>query len=447
MRSDSDQVISLFAGAGGLSQGLAFAGCKPFAGVEIDEDARSTYEENLGIPCHALDLAQVSASELRVKLGVKGSPLAIVGGPPCQGFSSAGGRDSSDPRNRLIFNYLHIVEALNPRWFVFENVEGLLTANDGASLFKLAGAFSRIGYAFRIEKVNFAGFGVPQARKRVIIVGNRLGLDFTFPDYSHSYDAGKHRWGGSLPASPVLSRALAGLPKPSADPRSSIGYATASAQNQYDERMRQGNTARALTHHHASEFSVRDIERMSALLPGQTMKDLPEHLWHDSFRRRAFRRVMDGTPTERRGGAPSGLKRLRGDLNSLTITGAATQEFVHPFENRTLTLRECARIQSFPDAYRFSGSSRSVAQQIGNAVPPIGAEVLGRMILGLDGVMGSGKSVSLRGAGLIGFHLTDSAGMSPALSRTHSLLASLIDRLKIESSKSEEASIAERQAS
>ncbi len=105
--------------------------------------------------------------------------------------------------------------------------------------------------------------------------------------------------------------------------------------------------------------------------PGQTMKDLPEHLQHESFRRRAFRRVMDGTPVERRGGAPSGLKRLFADEPSLTITSAATREFVHPTEDRLLTLRECARLQTFPDSFVFAGSAASRIQQIGNAIPPM----------------------------------------------------------------------------
>ncbi|MEX0697512.1 MAG: DNA cytosine methyltransferase [Dongiaceae bacterium] len=431
MTNRSDQVISLFSGAGGLSKGFALAGCKPFAGVEIDKNARQTYEANLGVTCHGLDLGKVTSTELRAQLGIKAQPFAIVGGPPCQGFSSAGMRAAGDPRNRLIFNYLHIVEEMKPRWFLFENVEGLLTSNGGASVYNLAREFIRLGYAFRIEKVNFAGFGIPQARKRVVIVGNSVGLDFTFPEYSHSYNAGKHRWRGGLPPSPTLAEATAGLGKPVASSKETATYASESPQNAYDGRMREGNSTGKVGLHFLPPMSEQDLQRMTHLRPGQTMKDLPEHLWHDSFRRRAFRRVMDGTPTERRGGAPSGLKRLRSDLNCLTITGAATQEFVHPSENRTLTLRECARVQSFRDDFHFVGGPRSVAQQIGNAVPPLAAQVLGRMIVALDGTLGSGKAVPTPtgGSGLLGFHLTNATGMSPALARTQSLLASLMDEM------------------
>src|SRR5262249_12652934 len=152
-----------------------------------------------------------------------------------------------------------------------------------------------------------------------------------------------------------LLEALAGLGSPVASPKDSARYISEIPQNPYDECMRTGNLAGQLTQHYVSTVQ-RHLTRITHLQPGQTMKDLPEHLWHESYRRRACRRVKDGTPSERRGGAPAGLKRLRGNLNCLTITGAATSEFVHPHEDRTLTPRECARVQSFFDAFQFHGS-------------------------------------------------------------------------------------------
>ena len=155
------------------------------------------------------------------------------------------------------------------------------------------------------------------------------------------------------------------------------------------------------------------------------MKDVPEQLWHESFRRRAFRRVMDGTPTERRGGAPSGIKRLDKTLNALTITSAAVREFIHPDYDRPLTLREAARLQSFPDRFQFMGGANSVAAQIGNAFPPIAAQKFAEHMIALDGLIEEGKS-SYSGGQLLGFHLTDSSGGSPALIRTRELLDSLL---------------------
>jgi DNA (cytosine-5)-methyltransferase 1 len=424
----SDEVVSLFAGAGGLSTGFALAGLKPMAGVEIDKDARTTYERTLEVPCHGLDLAITTPRELRATVGVGRHPLAIIGGPPCQGFSSAGARAEDDPRNRLIFNYLHIVGELRPRWFLFENVEGILTANSGTSIYQLAQQFIRLGYWIRIEKVNFAAFGAPQSRKRVIIVGNSLGLDFPFPSATHSYKSGKHNSLSALALSPSLSEALKGLGKPASRGDPGSPYPSKQPLNEYDRRMREGMKKGAtVTHHVQPKVSESDLARINHLKPGQTMKDLPEELWHESYRRRAFRRVADGTPTERRGGAPAGLKRLRAEFNSLTITSAAPREFIHPSENRPLTLRECARLQSFPDRVEFAGNSSSVAQQIGNAVPPIGAEVLARSIALADGAVGSGRGVVTKRSrpALLGFHLTAAEGMSPALMRTHTLLHSL----------------------
>jgi len=135
---------------------------------------------------------------------------------------------------------------------------------------------------------------------------------------------------------------------------------------------------------------------------------------------------MDGTPTERRGGAPSGIKRLKGELNALTITSAATREFIHPSEDRPLTIRECARLQSFPDAYSFAGNAMSAIRQIGNAFPPLAARVFAEHLIALDGSFGAdvGRPRDRKGR-LIGYRLTEAAGMSPALARTDSLLGAL----------------------
>ena len=160
------------------------------------------------------------------------------------------------------------------------------------------------------------------------------------------------------------------------------------------------------------------------------MKDLPVEYHHDSFKRRAFRRVMDGTPSEKRGGAPSGIKRLHGDLQSLTITGAAPREFIHPREHRPLTIRECARIQTFPDHYRFHGNAASITQQIGNAVPPLAASVIARHLQAIDGVFGSGiqPPSSRLEPRLLGFVLTEATGMSEALQKTERMLNSLLQQ-------------------
>jgi DNA (cytosine-5)-methyltransferase 1 len=415
-------VLSLFSGAGGFSYGFAQAGLKPLFGAEIDRDACISYELNVHSPCHAMDLGTVEPTVLKDMAGGR-SPFAIIGGPPCQGFSTAGPRKAADPRNRLIFNYLAIVEALSPRWFIFENVEGLLTSGGGQDLARLVRAFIALGYTIRLEKVNLASYGVPQTRKRVLMIGNRMGIRFEFPPELRSYDSGKAKKLSGLPMAPTLDEAISGLGPASYDKGAVVGYASAKPVNAFDALMRQGHAMRGVTQH-IQNLDTSDKTSMELLKPGQTMKDLPPELWHDSFKRRANRRVSDGTPTEKRGGAPSGIKRLHGNRQSLTITGAASREFIHPTEHRPLTIRECARIQTFPDGYQWEGNSASVIQQIGNAVPPMAAGILARHLQKVDGRFGSElqQSCKVGRPGLLGFLLTEAYGMSPALKITQALL-------------------------
>ncbi|WP_295392793.1 DNA cytosine methyltransferase [uncultured Thiodictyon sp.] len=342
-------VVSLFAGAGGFSYGFSQAGLKPRFAAEIDGDACRSYELNVGSPCHQVDLGTITPTAVKSMANGE-QPFIIIGGPPCQGFSTAGPRNATDPRNRLIFNYLAIVEELAPKWFIFENVEGLLTSGSGHDLARLVREFVSLGYSVRLQKVNLAAYGVPQTRKRVLIIGNRMGIDFDFPRELYSYDSGKAKKTSGLPMAPTLDEAVAGLGRASFDKSLVSDYASVTALGPFDEAMRKGNIESGVTQH----FQARDNSDkapLELLGPGQTMKDLPPEYWHDSFKRRANRRVADGTPTEKRGGAPSGIKRLHGNLQSLTITGAASREFIHPREHRPLTIRECARIQTFPDRY------------------------------------------------------------------------------------------------
>ena len=422
--SDSGQVISLFSGAGGCSLGFAAAGLKPSFAADNDAQAAASYSENLRTECAVLDLSDPQSVHEVIARTDGHSPFFIVGGPPCQGFSTAGPRRSDDPRNRLIFNYLEIVQRTFPRWFLFENVEGILTSNGGKDIVALVEAFARLGYVVRLEKLNFAAYGVPQTRKRVIIVGNRLGIAFRLPEGAFAFNSGKSRLLSPKPHAPSLHEAISDLPPPSQSD-SFVRHRHDCSLSPFASDIR--GDAEGVWHHYAKVSN--EIASLAPLLkPGQTMKDLPPELQHDSYKRRANRRVKDGMPTEKRGGAPAGYKRLVGALNSLTITSAATREFLHPSEDRPLTLRECARIQTFPDSYRFRGNSASIAKQFGIAIPPMAAERLASDLLTQDGLAGSGKSAMPRALpGLLSFSLTDAAGMSPALEATNRMLTALQD--------------------
>jgi DNA (cytosine-5)-methyltransferase 1 len=425
-------VVSLFSGAGGMSLGFCQAGLKPAFAADIDKDACATYRGNLGIEITEFDLSKRNKSFIQMLDQFRGA-FALIGGPPCQGFSSAGRKDGDDPRNALIFSYLDTVERIFPRWFIFENVEGLLTSNGGESIRDLVREFAKLGYRLRLEKVNFASFGLPQGRKRIVLIGNRLALDFRFPQNAYSFSSGKHKHFNHMPLAPSVDEALAGLGQASSDWGGSSAYSSPEPVNSYDQLMREGNKTESVSLH-VSSVPKQLADICCKLRPGQTMRNLPSKYWHDSYKRRAFRRVMDGTPTEKRGGAPSGVKRLFGNLSALTITSAATREFVHPEHDRPLTIRECARLQSFPDAYEFSGNAGSVIRQIGNAFPPLAAKIFAEHLILMDGLHGADASSQPRkdSGGLIDFRLTDAKGMSPALARTAMLLDALTIKERVE---------------
>ena len=340
----------------------------------------------------------------------------LLGGPPCQGFSSAGVKAGDDPRNSLLSHYIRLLEGVRPKWFVMENVEGLLTNDGGSHVRDTVAAFLEAGYSLNLEKVYAQGYGIPQRRKRVLIVGNRLGHDFLFPEPVTRFSGSIFRKGEI-----TFATAVGDLPPAATEAGEPLAFRKP-PQNELQTYLR--GDAHTVTDHYSVALSDVQLGRVRGLQPGQTMKDLPEHLQHDSFRRRAFRRVMDGTPVEKRGGAPSGLKRLFADEPSLTITSAATREFVHPAEDRLLTLRECARLQTFPDSFEFAGSVASRIQQIGNAIPPMLARAVGEHIAH---EYGFAARYSGNGQSHLRFSLTRSEGMSPALMQTESLLTELVD--------------------
>lgn len=383
-------VIDLFCGAGGFSLGFQQSGFKLLEAFDHDTAAVDTHALNLG--GHANQALITGGLALP-------SATVIIGGPPCQGFSSAGLRREGDNRNSLVRCFAEIVARSRPRAFVFENVEGFLTADEGQYVLDLLVPLVEAGYRIHLRKVNAANYGVPQHRKRVVAIGG-LGWDPSFPKPTHSaYGApGAHRVAGKhLERTPTLQEALCGLPQSTLSPPGAP----------------QGHFHRPL--------DGLDLERARALKQGERMRDLPPNLWHASYRRRAYRRVMDGTPTERRGGAPCGFRRLVASDPSKAITGGALSEFLHPVDDRNLTLRECARIQTFPDNFTFCGSISQQAQMIGNAVPPRFAAHLASVLL-RD--LQAATLSDMPGA-LLTFIPTLADGTSPVLGRVIDLVTTL----------------------
>lgn len=400
-------VFSLFSGCGGCSLGLEQAGFHIKLAADKDKDACETYAANLGAETvWNIDLAHVTPHELLEHSRLKETEIdLIVGGPPCQGFSSAGTKDWADPRNVLLRKYVEVVTTLKPTWFIMENVEGLLTANDGMFIIEAIAKFLAAGYWVRAKKVYMEQYGLPQRRKRVIIVGNRENCTFDFPQPLY-YEQATLPFIEQHPQLCIMD-AIGDLPAAST---LHGGVYMNDASCDYQRQLRRTD-GKQIHLHQMKSLNECIEQRIQHLSQGDTMKDLPENLQHPSFTRRALRRVMDGTPTEKRGGAPSGLKRLIATEPSLTITSASPTEFIHPIENRPLTLRECARIQSFPDWYDFSGSWNAIATQIGNAIPPLFMQTLGIHIQHLA----TWQPVENPRGLWLGIEATKSNGMSPAL--------------------------------
>ena len=379
------KAVSLFSGAGGMDLGFKNAGYDLIAAYDYMKPMVDTYNKNLGGAIQ-LDLSSCDFSLIADKIKSKDDVDILIGGPPCQGFTSAGTRFWDDPRNSLVRNYVDALKHFHPRWFVMENVEGILTTARGIYLYETIKKMVELGYSVFIRKIYMQEYGVPQRRKRVFIVGNNEGKKYSFPK----------------PVTPASGRIYR-------DSVATLRNAIEDLQDVYDSDFDQEP-------HREKGIKLRRIETLE---PGQSMKDLPRELQHKSFKRRAFRRVMDGTPSAKRGGAPNGLRRLVYDEPCLTITSASPNEFVHPVRNRMLTIRECARVQTFPDEFRFFGKKNDRIVQIGNAVPPKFAEQLAKSINISD------MNESEISPGLISYDLSKTAARSSALMRTEKMLGEL----------------------
>lgn len=394
--------------------GFSQAGYDIIYATDIDEKAVETYKINFpNTRAECKDINDIDFNLLLSELGLRPGELdVLIGGPPCQGFSTAGTRFWDDPRNHLLKQYVRALSIIKPKWFMMENVEGLLTTKKGEYVFELVKAFTELGYQIRLEKVYTQEYGIPQRRKRVIILGNNLGIDFNFPKTVSKSHGQIYR-----KADVNIEDALLGLPAPTFENKP-VAY-TEKLDGHWIELLK--NSAGTVTEHFTTKVDEVQLQRIKGIGPGETMKNLPAELQHQSYLKRANRRVMDGTPSEKRGGPPSGLKRLVLDEPSLTITSAATREFIHPTQDRTLTIRECARIQTFPDHFEFVGSQGDKIQQIGNAIPPLLAYQFATQVLNY----GFKPEKEVGNGVLVDFILTKSEGFSPALRHTEMLLLSL----------------------
>lgn len=335
-------MADLFAGAGGLSYGFQEHGeFRILFANEIDEDAAQTYGYNHpGVAVYRCDVAKLKRHRIENDLG----PLAldvIVGGPPCQAYSTAGQRKKGDKRGHLFNRYADMLKELDPTMFLYENVVGLLSMEKGELFEQIRSKFEKLGYNVDHRIFDAADFGAPQTRERVILVGTKRQIPFVWPEKTHA-----NHW-------LTMADALNDLPE-----QPEMRYAS-EPQNDFQKAMRTGSALPL--YHEPQEHGEKLVRIIEALPEGGTVKDLPDEL----------------KPTS---GFGNSYARLWWDRPVPTITSnfatPSSARCIHPHAHRALTTREGARLQTFPDKYMFFGPKGSKHLQIGNAVPPVLARAL-----------------------------------------------------------------------
>lgn len=372
--------IDLFSGAGGLTLGLLNAGWDVRACADLSAACAATHHLNLpNIPIHVGDVSRLSSDDLIRMAGLKPGELdMLAGGPPCQGFSILGQREGRDPRNRLFLDFMRLAHELRPKAILIENVPGLATLEGGAALRAISQSFDEAGYDAACAELVAAQYGVPQLRWRMVFVGWRrdLGRSGGFPLPTHGPagigDLVPNRTLAATHAEGFLStwEAIGDLPLVAAGGTASR-YAADPACS-YQAAMREGSGFE-VDNHYAPRMSEVNLARIRALKPGQDWRDLPHELLPPGMQRalrkdhtRRYRRMTwDGVPR-------AVITRFRDPKSG---------EYTHPDQHRTISIREAARIQSFPDWFRLQGSLSDQYDQVGNAVPPLMARAVGAEIL------------------------------------------------------------------
>ena len=385
------KVLDTFAGAGGFSLGFQLAGFEIVGGIEVDQWASDTFSFNHP-NVHALhrDIASISDDELRSIFSAKRKPDVIIGGPPCQGFSIANRNagDPKDPRNSLFVEFLRVGRVLEPAVMIMENVPNLVGAktSEGEDVLEIIKSSLRdLGYEVSSSILNANDYGVPQMRSRLFVIASKVKLASPFPEATHVWRAEPDT--GSLfevglTRCPTLWDAISDLPVLKAcEGGEELAY-TCEPQTEYQKTLR-GN-ATMVFNHKAMNHTKRIVERFESMECGHTSSDLAEHLMP---RKRNSTELATAAYGQNN-------RRMHADRPCHTIAASFYANFVHPFQHRNFTAREGARIQSFPDSFRFLGKPTVVSRkllsredrqeenflcqynQIGNAVPPILAKAV-----------------------------------------------------------------------
>jgi len=361
MKSNSKPIaIELFSGAGGLSIGLEEAGFEIVLANEIDKYFAKSFELNhLNTKLICDDIHNIDFQNELQTLGVTQVDL-VSGGPPCQGFSTLGSKNKQDPRNSLFYEYLRAVNEIKPSYIIFENVSGFKTMYGGTVYRTLVDELDNLGYDIAASVLESSNFGLPQIRKRTIVVGWKKHLKKVhLPEPTHCNRNSLFNLAQKL----TLMDAISDLPELGANDNKEA-YKT-NPKNEYQLQLR-GNNTEKLTEHNSANYGEKMREILSLIPAGGTVNDLPERLRPKGYFSNTYARLLPNQP------APT-ITRNFGTPSS--------SRCVHPFQNRALSTREGARLQGFPDDYVFYGSKCSKNLQIGNAVPPIFGAVIAKEII------------------------------------------------------------------
>lgn len=332
--------IDLFCGAGGLSIGFERAGFRILAGNDINSVAGQTFQRNHKDAAFIAEPVQdVEVSHLLSSTGLKAGELTcLIGGPPCQGFSVYNHqRGMHDARSHLFKEYLRIVKGLRPQWIVMENVTGILSIDGGKVVEQIKDGLAELGYAVEWRVLKAEEYGVAQERRRIVFIGTRTGQQIAFPEPTHG--AGKKPF-------VTVRDAIADLPRLEnggkfLGPRGSI------------------------LNHASPKLSDINLQRMKHIPQGGSWRDIPVDL------------LPEGMKKAKRSDHTKRYGRMKWDGLACTILTKCDIHwgaYIHPEQDRAISVREAARLQSFADDFVFEGSMTDQFVQVGNSVPPLLAQ-------------------------------------------------------------------------
>jgi DNA (cytosine-5)-methyltransferase 1 len=367
--------IDLFSGAGGLSYGLGQAGFDVRLGLDNDKHALATYAENHSGAALLADVREINGRDLMAEAGVSHVDL-LAGGPSCQGFSTHGKRLADDPRNFLYKEFMRLVDDIRPSTVLIENVKGMLIAGKGAFRREVEAGFADMGYTVNARVLLAADYGVPQLRERVVFLASRIGDDLSLPAATFGKVPASGELEVGLRPHRTVDHAFSDLPRIGDDHRLQPSAYRTRPKNDFQKEMRDGGSK--VWNHVSRPLSPLARSVIQHLGPGQGLRALPPDKLPERFQK--MRRIANG---ELRRDCTTLYHRLSPEKPSYTITcyftNVSAGAFTHPYEDRAITAREAARLQSFPDSFKFVGSS--IPRQIGNAVPPLLAKAVGTSVL------------------------------------------------------------------